>query len=171
MYTLHLRVLHLSLRLLQPFLQTLLVLRAPAPETLLKDLNTGRCQEQEASMEVGALDLLDALQIPTSLVSQVPSRILEQQQRVQPYLHLNIQNTDPPLLRNLLHGPDARPIIVSPELCMLDKPIRLHQIQKRLFGREIVLYAIPLARARSARRVCHRHWFGLFLGRRVGRGD
>jgi hypothetical protein len=61
MYALLFRIRHLRLRLLQPLLQALFILRAAASEALFEDLEGGRGEEEEAGVEVGAFDLFDAL--------------------------------------------------------------------------------------------------------------
>ena len=38
------------------------------------------------------------------------------------YLHLNIQYTNPPFLRYILDRLHTRPVVIAPELCVLDEP-------------------------------------------------
>ncbi len=60
----------LALRLLQALLQTLLRLRATAPQPLLECRQRRRCEEEVAGVEVRALDLFDALSTPSLSVSR-----------------------------------------------------------------------------------------------------
>lgn len=69
-------------------------------------------------------------------------------------LHLDIQNTDPLLLRHILYRLRARPVVVAPEQRVLDKPALGHQRQEFLAAREVVFAAVLLAGAGGARRVC-----------------
>jgi len=56
-----LRVFELILCLCQALIQTFLILRTPAAQTTLQLLKGRWCQEQEASVEIAKLDLLDTL--------------------------------------------------------------------------------------------------------------
>ena len=58
-----LRVSNLVLSLLQTSQNRLLAVRRTTAQTLLQDLDRRRLQEEEASVEVGLLHLLDALEI------------------------------------------------------------------------------------------------------------
>lgn len=75
-----------------------------------------------------------------------------------PYLHLNVQNANPLPLCNVLHCLNARPVVVAPELRMLDKPVRRYQPQELVFGRVVVFAAVLLAGAGCARGICVRAW-------------
>jgi len=69
-------------------------------------------------------------------------------------LHLNIQNTDPPLLRHIIHGLDARPIMIPPKLCMFNETLLVHELQELVLRRKVVFAAILLTGAWRACRVC-----------------
>lgn len=70
------------------------------------------------------------------------------------YLHLNIQYTNAPFLRYILDRLHTRPIIIAPELCMLDERAFVNDFGKRVFAREIVFDAVSFAGAGGASRVC-----------------
>jgi hypothetical protein len=65
------------------------------------------------------------------------------------YLHLNVQNADPLLLCNGLHGLLASTIAVAPELSMLDKPILGDQFLETLLVCEVVGLSVLLTGARG----------------------
>ena len=65
-HTRGLRVSNLVLGLLQTGQNRLLAVRSTTTQPLLQNLDRRRLQEQEASVEIGLLDLLDALEITKS---------------------------------------------------------------------------------------------------------
>lgn len=67
------------------------------------------------------------------------------------YLHLDIQNTNPPLLGNVLHRLHTRAIVIAPKLRMLHKSFLLYQFQKLFFGHKVVLDPVFLCAPRRAR--------------------
>lgn len=67
------------------------------------------------------------------------------------YLHLNIQNTYPPLLSDILHGLHASPVVVPAELRMLDESVAAHQVEEILFACVIVLPSVLFACSWRAR--------------------
>ena len=70
---------------------------------------------------------------------------LPHQTRLQSYLHLNVQNAHPALLRNVLDRLDARAVVVAAKLGVLDEALLLHQVQELFLGDEVVLAAVLLA--------------------------
>ena len=72
---------------------------------------------------------------------------------VQTYLHLNIQHTNPPFLRNIVHRLDTRPIEITSKLCMLNESLLVHQVAKLLLGDKVILDAILFGPSRGARRM------------------
>lgn len=69
------------------------------------------------------------------------------------YLHLNIKNADPSALRNVLDGLHTGPVVIPPELRVLDEPVPRHEVEKVFFGRVVVFAAMLLAGPRGARGV------------------
>lgn len=74
--------------------------------------------------------------------------------RIVTHLHLNIQNANPPLIGNVLHGLEARSVEVTPKLRVLDEPIFCNKILEFLFRDEVVLDTIALAGSWGACGVC-----------------
>lgn len=66
------------------------------------------------------------------------------------HLHLDIQNTHAPLLRDLLYSLDARAIIIPAKLGVLDKAAVVHKLQECVLAREVILDAVGLAGAGRA---------------------
>lgn len=77
----------------------------------------------------------------------------EEQRNKETYLHLNIQNTYPPLLGNALNSLHARAVIVAAELCVLDESVLRHQFQEGFFRREVVILSVLFAGSGCACRV------------------
>lgn len=81
------------------------------------------------------------------------------------YLHLNIQNTRPPLIRHILDRLHTRPVEVAPELSMLNETSLVHQLQELLLGGIVVVDAIFLSFPGGTGRVRYREakaaWVGL----------
>lgn len=150
-----LRELNLHLRLLQPQQNVLLLVRSTSTESLLEDLNRRRLQEDKSRIEIGLLDLLHAL-IHQTPSDQYQTHFLTCDNHgtcdwKTAYLHLNVQNTRPPLLRHILHRLHAGPVEITPELRMLDEPVLLDELLECLLRHEIVSDAVLLARSRRAR--------------------
>ena len=70
------------------------------------------------------------------------------------YLHLNIQHAHLPLLRHIPDSLHAGPVIVPPELGVLEKTILGHEPQELVPSCEIVLASVDLAGAGGPSRVC-----------------
>jgi hypothetical protein len=64
------------------------------------------------------------------------------------YLHLNVQDAHPSLLRNVAHRLDARAIAVVSKLGVLDEALLVYQRLEGVLGHEVVLAAVLLAGAR-----------------------
>lgn len=64
------------------------------------------------------------------------------------YLHFDIQNTCPVLLRNILDSLNAGAIVVGTELGMLNEAACIDKFQKILLGNKVVLDTILLASSR-----------------------
>ena len=140
------RVLELVLCLCQSLIQAILSLRTAAPQATLQLLEGWGCQEKEASVEIAELDLLHTLHITLS-VSEFNCHC--QHVPADTYLHLDVQNTDPLLLCNGLHGLLAGTVAVATELGMLNKSIVGDQFQERFLVCEVVGNTVLLTRARS----------------------
>lgn len=65
------------------------------------------------------------------------------------YLHLNVQNACPVLLRDILDGLDAGAVVVGAELCVLDEATGIYELQEVLLGDKVVFLAILLSSPRS----------------------
>jgi len=64
--------------LVQSLLHSILRLRSPSPQALLKLLGRRRLNENELGIEVGLFDLLDALLLPLASILAIRNRISRQ---------------------------------------------------------------------------------------------
>jgi hypothetical protein len=69
------------------------------------------------------------------------------------YLHLNIQNTNPPPLPHIFHSLHTRAVKIASELRILNKPVRFYEFCEILSRNEVVLATIFFACAWAAGRV------------------
>lgn len=67
----------------------------------------------------------------------------------QTYLHFNVQDASPVLLRNILDGLDAGTVVVRAELSMLDEATSIYKLQEVLLSDEVILFAILLCASRG----------------------
>jgi hypothetical protein len=169
--------LQFALRLLQTLLQTLLRLRATAPQPLLERLQRRRREEEVTGVEVRALDLFHALSDPSQSVGgsvdrgrpQPPAFLFGprsnrtrtrahssdggtgrglEEGRGATDLHLDIQHTDPPPVRHVAHGAHARAVVVAAEDGVLDEAAFVDERQEGFFAGEVVFSAVLFVGAR-----------------------
>ncbi len=65
-------------------------------------------------------------------------------------LHLDIQNAHTALIRYILDGLDASPVIISSKLRVLDETALIHQRQKPILAREVVVSTVLFVGAGGA---------------------
>jgi hypothetical protein len=66
------------------------------------------------------------------------------------YLHLNVENADLALLRNILHCLHSSAVVIAAKLRVLDKGVLAHEIQEIFFSGEVILASIFFPRTGSS---------------------
>ena len=162
MYVLLLGKLHLGLRLLQPLLQAFFVFRTPAPQPLFQNFDARWREEEETGVKVSAFDLFDALRLSVKepphrsslVVRETPwgraSEYRDSEERRSgkkeaAHLHLDIQNTNPPLGRYIPHRLHTSAVVIPAKLRMLNEAALIHKPQEGVFGRKVIFDAVFLA--------------------------
>jgi hypothetical protein len=69
---------------------------------------------------------------------------------MQTYLHLNIQNTNPPPLPHILDRLHTRAVKIAAKLRVLNEPIGVHKLSEVFPRDKVVLAAVLFASARPA---------------------
>ena len=127
----HLAELDLGMRMRQPLLEGLGRLGAALREALFEGLKAGRRNKDVLGGQLRFLHALDAL-------------------------HIDVEDADAAGLRHILHGLNARAVVVTAELRPLNELLLVNKLLELVDSREVVLHTVLLARARLARRVRHR---------------